>query len=47
VHSETGIDQAGASVVSVALDRAVDVLGDLAGRRANSILTWNPTEMPS
>ncbi|MGH8960505.1 MAG: glutamyl-tRNA reductase [Jatrophihabitantaceae bacterium] len=34
VHSETGIDQAGASVVSVALDRAVDVLGDLAGRRA-------------
>jgi glutamyl-tRNA reductase len=34
VHSETGIDRAGASIVSVALDRAEDVLGDLAGRRA-------------
>ncbi|MGB6182379.1 MAG: glutamyl-tRNA reductase, partial [Rhodococcus sp. (in: high G+C Gram-positive bacteria)] len=27
VHSETGIDKAGASVVSVALDRAGDILG--------------------
>ncbi|HEV7192775.1 MAG TPA: glutamyl-tRNA reductase [Jatrophihabitantaceae bacterium] len=34
VHSETGIDQAGASVVSVALDQASDVLGSLTGRRA-------------
>ncbi|MGW5269488.1 glutamyl-tRNA reductase [Rhodococcus sp. NPDC003994] len=34
VHSETGIDKAGASVVSVALERASDVLGSLAGRRA-------------
>ncbi|MCW2496126.1 glutamyl-tRNA reductase [Jatrophihabitans sp.] len=34
VHSDTGIDQAGASVVSVALDRAEAVLGSLAGRRA-------------
>ncbi|WP_227979527.1 glutamyl-tRNA reductase [Nocardia spumae] len=34
VHSETGIDRAGASVVSVALDRASMVLGDLAGRTA-------------
>jgi glutamyl-tRNA reductase len=34
VHSETGIDRAGASVVSVALDRAETVLGPLAGRRA-------------
>jgi glutamyl-tRNA reductase len=34
VHSDTGIDRAGASVVSVALDRAVDVFGELAGRRA-------------
>lgn len=34
VHSETGIDRAGASVVSVALDRAGQVLGDLAGRTA-------------
>jgi glutamyl-tRNA reductase len=34
VHSETGIDRAGASIVSVALDRAEDVLGSLAGRRA-------------
>jgi glutamyl-tRNA reductase len=34
VHSETGIDRAGASVVSVALDRAEDVLGQLSGRRA-------------
>ncbi|ATL70947.1 glutamyl-tRNA reductase [Nocardia terpenica] len=32
VHSETGIDKAGASVVSVALDRARGLLGDLAGR---------------
>ncbi len=36
VHSETGIDAAGASVVSVALGRAATALGvaDLAGRRA-------------
>ncbi len=34
VHSETGIDRAGASVVSVALDTAESVLGTLAGRRA-------------
>ncbi|MGW6375267.1 glutamyl-tRNA reductase [Rhodococcus sp. NPDC055112] len=35
VHSETGIDRAGASVVSVALDRAADLLGaGLAGRTA-------------
>ncbi|NKY88377.1 glutamyl-tRNA reductase [Nocardia veterana] len=34
VHSETGIDRAGASVVSVALDRAATILGDLAGRTA-------------
>jgi glutamyl-tRNA reductase len=34
VHTETGIDRAGASIVSVALDRAEDVLGALAGRRA-------------
>ncbi|MEG8180652.1 glutamyl-tRNA reductase [Nocardia terpenica] len=32
VHSETGIDKAGASVVSVALDRARGLLGDLTGR---------------
>ncbi|MEC3919592.1 glutamyl-tRNA reductase [Nocardia sp. CDC160] len=34
VHSETGIDRAGASVVSVALDRARTVLGPLPGRTA-------------
>ncbi|MFD4182938.1 glutamyl-tRNA reductase [Rhodococcus sp. NPDC058514] len=35
VHSETGIDRAGASVVSVALERAAGLLGDgLAGRTA-------------
>ncbi|WP_027500755.1 glutamyl-tRNA reductase [Rhodococcus sp. UNC363MFTsu5.1] len=35
VHSETGIDRAGASVVSVALDKASALLGDgLAGRTA-------------
>ncbi|MBN1094070.1 glutamyl-tRNA reductase [Blastococcus sp. TML/M2B] len=34
VHSETGIDRAGASLVSVALDRAEVRIGDLAGRRA-------------
>lgn len=34
VHSETGIDAAGASVVSVALDTAEAKLGSLAGRRA-------------
>ena len=33
VHTETGIDRAGASLVSVALDRAEDRIGDLAGRR--------------
>ena len=32
VHSETGIDRAGASIVSVALDRADALLGGLAGR---------------
>ncbi|OZC71328.1 glutamyl-tRNA reductase [Rhodococcus sp. 06-462-5] len=35
VHSETGIDAAGASVVSVALDRAAEKFdGSLAGRKA-------------
>lgn len=34
IHSETGIDRAGASLVSVALDRAEVRVGDLAGRRA-------------
>lgn len=35
VHSDTGIDRAGASIVSVALDRAADLLGgELAGQRA-------------
>ncbi len=34
VHSETGIDRAGASIVSVALDRAEAVLGTLEGRTA-------------
>jgi glutamyl-tRNA reductase len=34
VHSETGIDRAGASVVSVGLTEAERVLGPLAGRRA-------------
>ncbi|MCB0948192.1 MAG: glutamyl-tRNA reductase [Mycobacterium sp.] len=34
VHSETGIDAAGASVVSVALEMAEKKLGSLAGRRA-------------
>lgn len=34
VHSETGIDRAGASVVSVALDTAEATLGTLVGRRA-------------
>ncbi|MDK3255696.1 glutamyl-tRNA reductase [Blastococcus capsensis] len=32
VHSETGIDRAGASLVSVALDRAESRIGALAGR---------------
>jgi glutamyl-tRNA reductase len=32
VHAETGIDRAGASLVSVALDRAEAHAGDLAGR---------------
>ncbi len=34
VHSETGIDRAGASIVSVALDHAEQALGALAGHRA-------------
>jgi glutamyl-tRNA reductase len=34
VHTETGIDRAGASIVSVALDRAAEVLGPLTERRA-------------
>lgn len=34
VHSDTGIDRAGASIVSVALDRAASVLGSLPGQRA-------------
>jgi glutamyl-tRNA reductase len=34
VHSDTGIDRAGASIVSVALDRAEDILGGLMGQRA-------------
>jgi glutamyl-tRNA reductase len=34
VHSETGIDRAGASIVSVALERAAQALGSLAGVRA-------------
>lgn len=34
VHSETGIDRAGASVVSVALERATRVLGSLTGKNA-------------
>jgi glutamyl-tRNA reductase len=33
VHSETGIDRAGVSLVSVALDRAEDRTGRLTGRR--------------
>ncbi|HEX2902981.1 MAG TPA: glutamyl-tRNA reductase [Jatrophihabitans sp.] len=33
VHSETGIDRAGASVVSVALDKAAALLGDLRGKK--------------
>ncbi|MCW2741519.1 MAG: hemA [Blastococcus sp.] len=33
VHSETGIDRAGASLVSVALDRAEDRIGPLTDRR--------------
>jgi glutamyl-tRNA reductase len=32
VHTETGIDRAGASLVSVALDRAEDAIGSLGGR---------------
>ncbi|GAA1206281.1 glutamyl-tRNA reductase [Prauserella alba] len=34
VHSETGLDQLGASVVSAALAEAEDAGGDLAGKRA-------------
>ncbi|SNR96606.1 glutamyl-tRNA reductase [Geodermatophilus pulveris] len=34
VHSETGIDRAGASLVSVSLDRAEERIGALHGRRA-------------
>ena len=33
VHAETDIDRSGVSVVSVALDAAADVLGDLGGSR--------------
>jgi glutamyl-tRNA reductase len=33
-HSETGIDRAGQSLVTVGLDLAQDVVGDLAGRTA-------------
>ena len=33
VHTETGIDRAGASLVSVALDRAEERIGSLQGRR--------------
>jgi glutamyl-tRNA reductase len=33
VHTETGIDRAGASLVSVSLDRAEARIGELAGRR--------------
>ncbi|SDY37047.1 glutamyl-tRNA reductase [Geodermatophilus africanus] len=32
VHAETGIDKAGASLVSVSLDRAEERIGELAGR---------------
>ncbi|MGY5884031.1 glutamyl-tRNA reductase [Modestobacter lacusdianchii] len=32
VHAETGIDRAGASLVSVALDRVTEALGELSGR---------------
>ncbi|MCW2619029.1 MAG: hemA [Modestobacter sp.] len=32
VHAETGIDKAGASLVSVALDRVTEILGELADR---------------
>ncbi|MEP6852889.1 MAG: glutamyl-tRNA reductase [bacterium] len=32
VHADTGVDRAGASIVSVALDRAETLLGGLAGR---------------
>ena len=34
IHTETGIDQAGASVVSVALAAGVDVVGPLEGKKA-------------
>ena len=34
VHSDTGIDRAGASIVSVALDKATELLGSLEGQRA-------------
>ncbi|MFN2518076.1 MAG: glutamyl-tRNA reductase [Jatrophihabitantaceae bacterium] len=34
VHTDTGIARAGASIVSVALDQATNVLGPLGGRRA-------------
>jgi glutamyl-tRNA reductase len=34
VHSETGIDRAGANLVTVSLDHAADRIGPLAGRRA-------------
>jgi glutamyl-tRNA reductase len=34
VHTDTGIDRAGASIVSVALDQATGAIGPLDGRRA-------------
>jgi glutamyl-tRNA reductase len=34
VHSDTGIDRAGASIVAVALNRAAEALGPLDGQRA-------------
>jgi glutamyl-tRNA reductase len=34
VHADTGIDRAGASIVSVALDHAAGALGTLSGQRA-------------
>jgi glutamyl-tRNA reductase len=34
IHTETGIDQAGASVVSVALASGIDVVGPLEGKKA-------------
>ena len=50
VHTETGIDAAGASVVSVALDRAADALGrDLAagGRSSSAPGRWARSPPPT